>query len=486
MKRSYVIGIHQSVVQEHWVHAWEEQLGQPIRSFVRAQLIDTKEGACTVVPYATEEEEGVIYFVGRGRKNDLTTKRVRPLFATVGKRAKERNDENIYVVADSFTSSEGLDDDWIDVATEGFLLGQYTVPTYETTNNAPDYELKSFIFHGAERQGEIGRVKAEAVNWARTLVNEPPNVLTATRLVEEATQLAHKHRFELEILDREALEDIGAGALLAVNQGSVEPPYLIVLKYRVDDTWDDVIGLVGKGITYDTGGYSLKPKASMATMKGDMGGAAAVLGAMDIVGATRPNRNVIAVVATTDNMISGEAIKPDDVITSLSGKTIEILNTDAEGRLVLADAVTYAKQEGADAIVDVATLTGGVITALGYDKTGTLTNDATFYESFERAAEDEDEFVWRLPLTEADRRRIRTSDVADVNNSPGRDGHMIFGGGFVGEFVGETPWIHVDIAGTSWASNAHALGPKGGTGAIVRTLARFVERATIRPTKRNE
>src|SRR5690606_13031462 len=175
-------------------------------------------------------------------------------------------------------------------------------------------------------------------------------------------------------------------------------------------------------------------------------------------------------------MVSGNAFKPDDVITSLSGKTIEILNTDAEGRLVLADSVTYAKQLGATRIIDVATLTGGVIVALGMDNTGALTNDEAFFEEFLEASLETGEFVWRLPLTENDKKRLRKSDVADLNNSPGRDGHMIFGGGFVGEFVEDTPWIHLDIAGTSDASAAHDLGPKGATGVMVRTLATVVER----------
>src|SRR5690606_20134912 len=175
-------------------------------------------------------------------------------------------------------------------------------------------------------------------------------------------------------------------------------------------------------------------------------------------------------------MVSGNAFKTDDVITSLSGKTIEILNTDAEGRLVLADSVTYAKQLGATRIIDVATLTGGVIVALGMDKTGALTNDEAFFEEFLEASAETGEFVWRLPLTENDKKRLRKSDVADLNNSPERDGHMIFGGGFVGEFVGDTPWIHLDIAGTSHADAAHDLGPAGGTGAMVRTLALFVEK----------
>lgn len=307
----------------------------------------------------------------------------------------------------------------------------------------------------------------------------PPNLLTATEMANYARKLAEKYDFEIEVLGKKEMEEQGMGAILAVNKGSVEEPQLIVLKYTGTDQWEDVVGLVGKGITYDTGGYSLKPRDGMVGMKGDMGGAAAVLGAMTIIGETRPAKNVIAVIASTDNMVSGEAFKPDDVITSLSGKTIEVLNTDAEGRLVLADAVTYAKQSGADYLVDVATLTGGVIIALGNDKTGALTNDEAFFEEFMHAATETGEFVWRLPLTESDKKRIRKSNVADLNNSPGRDGHMIFGGGFVGEFAEDTPWIHLDIAGTSDASTAHDLGPKGATGVMVRTLATLIERMAV-------
>ena len=322
---------------------------------------------------------------------------------------------------------------------------------------------------------EIGKVYADAVNEARTLINLPPNLLTATDLADYATELANIYDLEVEILNKAQLEELGMGGILSVNKGSVEEPRLITIKYQGKPEWEDVIGFVGKGVTYDTGGYSLKPRDGMVGMKGDMGGAAAVLGAMRIIGETRPKQNVVAVIGSTDNMVSGEAFKPDDVITMYNGKTVEVLNTDAEGRLVLADAMTYAKQQGANYLIDVATLTGGVIVALGKDKTGALTNNEEFFEEFMEAAIETGEFVWRLPLTESDKKRIRKSDVADLNNSPGRDGHMIFGGGFVGEFAEGTPWIHLDIAGTSDAGAPHALGPKGGTGVMVRTLATLVE-----------
>lgn len=423
-----------------------------------------------------------VLFVGLGVKNTLTEERLREVFAAVGKELSKMKTASAAIWTAPFTNEKLVCEDVVFTAAEGLALGAYEFEGYKTDSNDRDVALESVSFLSSANEEElkaafeVGKVHAHAVNEARNLVNMPPNILTATEMANYAQQLAEKHDFEIEVLGKKEMEELGMGAILAVNQGSTEEPKLIVLKYAGTDTWEDVIGLVGKGITYDTGGYSLKPREGMVGMKGDMGGAAAVLGAMSIIGELRPSKNVVAVIASTDNMVSADAFKPDDVITSLSGKTIEVLNTDAEGRLVLADAVTYAKQSGADYLIDVATLTGGVIVALGMDKTGALTNDEAFFEEFMHAATETGEFVWRLPLTESDKKRLRKSDVADLNNSPGRDGHAIFGGGFVGEFVGDTPWIHLDIAGTSGAESAHDLGPKGGTGVMVRTLATVVER----------
>ena len=434
------------------------------------------------MPSMNEQGYKRVLFIGLGTKNSLTEDRLREVFAAAGKELSKMKVSSVAIWTAPFTNEKITCEDVVFTAAEGLGLGAYEFEGYKTDSNERDVTLETVSFLSAADEEElkaafeVGKVHAYAVNEARNLVNMPPNILTATEMANYARQLAEKHDFEIEVLGKAEMEELGMGAILAVNKGSVEEPRLIVLKYAGTDTWEDVIGLVGKGITYDTGGYSLKPREGMVGMKGDMGGAAAVLGAMSIIGELRPSKNVVAVIASTDNMVSAEAFKPDDVITSLSGKTIEVLNTDAEGRLVLADAVTYAKQSGADYLIDVATLTGGVIVALGMDKTGALTNDEAFFEEFMHAATETGEFVWRLPLTESDKKRLRKSDVADLNNSPGRDGHMIFGGGFVGEFVGDTPWVHLDIAGTSGAESAHDLGPKGGTGVMVRTLATLVER----------
>ncbi|MCZ8535210.1 leucyl aminopeptidase [Psychrobacillus psychrodurans] len=477
-----VVGVSKHVENTPKWDTFLNSFGEHIGDWVKSGDISTELKKIVKIPVSNHESVKRVLFVGIGDRKQLTQEKVREAFGLVGKELLTSKPESLAIWLPSFTSEAIVVADVAYLAAEGIGMGSFTYEGYKTTSNVPDYYLPSIELLMDEEDDEVvsyfevGTIYADAVNEARILVNTPGNVLTSTQLGEYARELGETYGFETEILGKKEIEELGMGALLAVNQGSVEEPRLIALKYQATDDWTDVVGLVGKGITFDTGGYSIKTKTGIVGMKGDMGGAAAVLGAMQIIGELRPNKNVIAIIASTDNMISGNAFKPDDVITSMSGKTIEILNTDAEGRLVLADAVTYAKQQGANYIVDVATLTGGVITALGYDKTGALTNDEEFFETFMESSLETGEFVWRLPLTENDKKRIRKSDVADLNNSPGGDGHMIFGGGFVGEFVEETPWIHLDIAGTSDTKAAHDFGPKGGTGVMVRTLATLVER----------
>lgn len=454
-----------------------QAFGVSLVDFIKSGDIDTAAAAITKLPIAHAIVKRII-FIGLGDGNDVSTAVVRNGF---GLAAQAFNGNHVAIALQSFTTAVLDAPQSAYLAAEGLVLGGYKVPNYKTTSNAQHVTLEMVELVAQDEEEEIiesftvGRIYAEAQNEARSLVNMPPNLLTATELANYASNMAKEFGLEIEVLTKSEITELGMGGILAVNKGSVEEPRVITIKYQGTTTWENVIGLVGKGVTYDTGGYSLKPKDGMVGMKGDMGGAAAVLGAMRIIAQLKPAKNVVAVIGSTDNMISGEAIKPDDVITMYNGKTVEVLNTDAEGRLVLADAVVYAQQQGAQAIVDVATLTGGVIVALGMDKTGALTNDDALFETLLEASMDTDEFIWRLPLTENDKKRIRKSTVADYNNSPGRDGHMIFGGGFVGEFVGEMPWIHLDIAGTSDTKSAYATGPAGGTGVMVRTLAAFIE-----------
>ncbi|MBO9130673.1 leucyl aminopeptidase [Bacillus sp. 165] len=420
------------------------------------------------------------YFVGLGKQESCTTETMRQSLGKLFKTLKSAKLVHAAVLLDSFVTDKI---DTLDVAhlfAETFALGTYELETYKT-NKKERKELENITVISQEDSEElqaaltVGYVHGRATNSARTLVNLPPNKLTATDLANYAVQLAEKYDMDYKVLDKEEMEELGMGALLAVNQGSAEPPKMIALLYQGKEEWTDVIGFVGKGITYDTGGYSLKPREGMVGMKSDMGGAAAVLGAMEIIGELKPEQNVVAVIPATDNMVSGTAFKPDDVITSMSGKTIEVLNTDAEGRLALADGIAYAKKLGANYLVDVATLTGGVIVALGNHTTGVMTNNEAFFEKVLEAALETDEPMWQLPIFERDKERVRNSKFADLNNSPGRDGHAIMAGVFLGEFAEDTPWVHLDIAGTATSNGAHDLGPIGGTGVMVRTLATLVE-----------
>ncbi|MGE6257565.1 leucyl aminopeptidase [Heyndrickxia sporothermodurans] len=423
-----------------------------------------------------------LLFVGLGKEKDLTFEDVKVSFGRAFKAVKESGLQTVAIALDTFITESISPEDAASALSEAFALASYELIVYKQKSNEPEKTVEQInvITNADQKETDaaltVGYSYGKATNSARSLVNLPGNMLTATDLAQYAEDLAKKYEFEVEILEKEEMEKLGMGAFLAVNQGSVEPPKMIVLKYQGKEVWEDVIGLVGKGVTFDTGGYSIKTKTGIVGMKTDMGGAAAVLGAMEVIGELKPEQNVVAVIPSTDNMISGSAFKPDDVITSMSGKTIEVLNTDAEGRLALADAVTYAKHHGANYLVDVATLTGGVITALGLDKTGAMTNNEAFFEQVLEASNEAGEFIWRLPITENDKKRVRGSKIADLNNSPGSEGHAIMGGAFVGEFAESTPWVHLDIAGTAVTNKEYDLGPSGATGVMVRTLALLVER----------
>ncbi|WP_062110779.1 leucyl aminopeptidase [Bacillus niameyensis] len=461
--------------------ALDEMFAGDLTELVKSGDISAKYKSVSVIHSLGRTGIKRLVFIGLGKEKDRTLNDVKIALGAACKKIDGMRLKQFSVAIDTFTNAEISEADAALIFSEAYILSTYKFAGYKQRSNEPDVKVESIhVFTEADQQEvvsalEIGQAYGEGTNSTRTLVNLPGNMLKAVDLAEYARSLGEKHELEVEILSKEEIEKLGMGALLAVNQGSTEPPFMITLKYQGKSEWTDVIGLVGKGITFDTGGYSLKPKDGIVGMKTDMGGAAAVLGAMEIIGKLRPEQNVVAVIPTTDNMVNGNAFKPDDVITSMSGKTIEVLNTDAEGRLVLADAITYAKHNGANFLVDIATLTGGVIVALGLDKTGALTNNEELFEKVLMASYEADEFIWRLPYTEKDKERVRSSKIADLNNSPGREGHAIMGGAFVGEFVENTPWVHLDIAGTATIKSAHELGPDGATGVMARTLALLVE-----------
>ncbi|WP_129729398.1 leucyl aminopeptidase [Ectobacillus funiculus] len=476
-----VVAVFEGKDMSPFIKEIDDSLDGHITALLAEGEISAKKKAVSKVHTLGKTNVKRYYFVGLGKKERYTTEVLRHSFVRLFKTLKSVNLKNLSVLLDSFVAGDITALHAAHILAEAYCLGTYHIETYKT-KQAAQKALDALTVITKEEREEVqaaltvGYTYGRATNSARTLVNMPPNKLTAVELADYAVELAKKYNMEYKVLEKADLEKMGAGALLAVNQGSVNPPKMVALLYKGKEEWTDVIGFVGKGITYDTGGYSLKPRESMVGMKGDMGGAASVLGAMEIIGELRPKKNIAAVIPITDNMVSGTAFKPDDVITSLSGKTIEVLNTDAEGRLALADGITYVKQLGANYLVDVATLTGGVIVALGNHTTGAMTNDEAFYGQVLAAAFKTDETIWRLPIFERDKERVRNSKFADLNNSPGRDGHAIMAGAFLGEFAENTPWVHLDIAGTSDTKSEHDLGPAGATGVMVRTLAMLAER----------
>jgi leucyl aminopeptidase len=316
---------------------------------------------------------------------------------------------------------------------------------------------------------EAARVTSEAANRARELQDLPANVLTPTHLADRATELAKEHEsLSVEVLGRKEIAEKGMGGLVAVSQGSVEDPRLILLRYRADAE-GETIGLVGKGVTFDTGGISIKPAASMQEMKMDMSGAASVLEAVAAIAELELPVKLVAVIPATENMPSGSAVKPGDIITQLNGKTVEVNNTDAEGRLILADALTYCVQQGGDRVVDLATLTGAVLVALGSTYAALISNDDEWAEKVEAAAERTGELAWRLPL-HPEYKELTKGTAADLTNaSAKRKAGTIYAGSFLEEFVEGNPWVHLDIAGTAWDVGREYVG-KGPTGYGVRLL----------------
>ena len=321
-----------------------------------------------------------------------------------------------------------------------------------------------------------GLIIARAQNFARSLVNEPGNILTPTVLAERSKAMCDESGLACEVYSMDKLKELGMGAFAAVAQGSAEPPALIVMTYTPEGGAVEgapVIGLVGKGITFDTGGISIKPADNMEKMKYDMAGAAAMIGAMMAIAELKPTVKVISVVCSAENMPDGKAFKPGDVVTTMSGKTIEIINTDAEGRLVLADGLHYARTLGCTHLVNAATLTGACVVALGYLNVGVFSNDDATWEKFLGTAKQAGEKFWRLPCTDDYKDGIKSA-IADMVNAGSRAGGAINAAMLLKEFVGDTPWLHLDIAGCAWNEELKPWLPKGPTGIAVRSIVEWV------------
>ena len=420
-----------------------------------------------------------LLLVGAGKREQWNSATLRKIAGAALRYLKARSVKNFaLLVREGHATEESAQ-----AVAEGALTANFETDKYKT-DKKNDKNIEAISISGysdAERAaGEKGlskgRVIADAQNFARDLINEPSNKLTPRILAEKAEAMAKQAGLAVEILDEKKIADLKMGALLSVSQGGPEPPRMMVVSYTPANPKPGapVIGLVGKAVTFDTGGISIKPADGMEKMKYDMAGGATMLGVMRALAALKPNVKVICVVPSTENMPGGTAQKPGDIQTAMSGKTIEVLNTDAEGRLILADGVHYAKQLGATHLVDAATLTGAIVVALANVNVGVFGSDQAFTDKLLASAKATGEKMWQMPIDD-DYRDFIKGTVADIQNiSSGKGGGAITGAMFIKEFTGDTPWIHLDIAGTAWNDDAKPWLAKGPTGVALRTLVHLV------------
>ncbi len=421
-----------------------------------------------------------VVIAGLGKQLEVTRDKVRGVVAETCRLLRQKDIDSVATIAQGAgiagISVEGA----AQSVTEGALLGVYAFRKH-ITKEAEYGEIRELTIVIADEaklpsleQGcSRGKILAEATNLARDMVNEPANYMTPSQMAAIAQRLAETSGLELSVLEWEQMQELGMGALLGVARGSLEPPKFITLRYKGSDSGETDVALVGKGITFDSGGISIKPSEKMEEMKGDMAGGAAVMAAISAIAQLKPGINAVAIIPATENLPGGNALKPGDILTAMNGKTIEIISTDAEGRLILADALGYANKLGARHIVDVATLTGAMVIALGNIYSGVFGNNQELIDRVIAAGTAAGELIWPMPMHERYKEQIK-SDVADIKNVGSRYGGAITAAQFLAEFAGDTPWVHLDIAGTSMSEKEQTYLVKGATGVPVRTLVNLV------------
>jgi leucyl aminopeptidase len=410
--------------------------------------------------------------VGLGAESDFTTDRARRAATAAGLFARQRKMARLgFFLPKRFESPEV-----VQAVVEGLTIAEFDAAAYKTVNFEPFVFQKVSIIVSSSSDSvraavNRGRVLGESTNAARALANEPANRLTPSIFAERAASIARQAGVSVETLDEQALAKLGMGMLLGVGQGSHEPPRLLAMRHQpAGAPVRPVLGLVGKGITFDTGGISIKPAEGMERMKDDMAGGAAVVAAMCAISRLGAPINVVAAVPIAENMPGGRAMRPGDVLTSASGKTVEVLNTDAEGRLILGDALWYAQKMGATHLIDIATLTGAISVALGKFTSGLFGTPPQWVEFVRTIAERAGDRLWPMPLFDEYKDQLK-SEIADMVNIGGRQGGAITAALFLKEFTGGLPWAHLDIAGTAWVEDARPYMPKGAAGIGIRTLA---------------
>jgi leucyl aminopeptidase len=464
--------------------AVDAALGGAIRKLIQAGEVKGKWGEQTLIHTLGKLPAERVLVMGLGKSDELTLDRARMVSAEAAKHLRKIGAWRVGSIvhgagtgtargagSGGFNSAQA-----IQALVEGALLGLYRFARYKP--NAEDAkEMESLAIVERDR-GKLramveavrrGKIVAEATNAARDLVNEPGNTLTPRELARRARAMARRAGIGCQVLGPQVLRRLGARALLGVARGSQEPPQLIVLEYRGGRRGGPHLGLVGKGITFDSGGISIKPAENMEAMKGDMAGAAAVLAATSAIARLKLPIHVTTVVPATENLPSGSALKPGDILRAMSGKTIEVINTDAEGRLVLADALHYARSRKVSHLVDAATLTGACVVALGTINSGAFTNNQALLDKVLAAGRAAGEKIWALPM-DPEYDELIKSEIAEIKNTGGRKGGAITGAKFLQQFVADTPWVHLDIAGTFETDKEKGYQPKGGTGVMVRTL----------------
>ena len=453
----------------------DRRAGGVLRSLIETGEFIGKAGDLAYLHQVGEMKARRILLLGAGKESEFETGNVRKLAGTAARTLRGKKARSFaFLRRSQLAIGESAQ-----AATEGALLALFDPDKYHTSDKTEN-PLGLMILASADgdqqaiqRGIDRGRVIAEATNFGREVINEPANVMTPTEMARRAEEMAKEYGLAFEVLEEERMKELGMGALLGVAQGSAEPAKLIVMTYEPKEASPECVAIVGKGVTFDTGGISIKPSEGMEQMKYDMAGGATTIAAMRAIAQLKPSVKVIGIVPATENMPGGRAQRPGDVVRAMTGKTIEVINTDAEGRLILADAVAYARKLGATQIVDLATLTGAVSIALGDLYVAILGNDQPWIDRVMAAAKKSGERFWQLPLDKEYREQIK-SEIADIKNIGGRKAGTITGAYFIREFVEDTPWAHLDIAGTAWneSNKPHlAVGP---TGICVRTLVNLV------------
>ncbi|MQG15648.1 MAG: leucyl aminopeptidase [SAR202 cluster bacterium] len=461
-------------------HSVDKLLNGAITNLIELGEIRGKSGELTLIHTQGVIKPKRVVVAGLGLKEKFDQDVIRSVSGTIARFLNSKQINNYATVLHGGGSKSIKSKYAARSIAEGTLLGSYKFNGHKSKKSVQNIENLIIVEKDQAKIDDIqlgvdqGSTIASSVSLARDLVNQPANYMTPSHLADIATDICDQTNLKLEVLDENKMRELKMGALLGVAKGSVVPPKMIIIKYIGDpDNLDNNIGLIGKGITFDSGGISIKPSGGMAAMKGDMAGAASVISAMQAIDILSPKINVTAIAAATENMPGGNAQKPGDVVVAMNGTTIEVDNTDAEGRLVLSDAVSYAVQLGIKRIVDVATLTGAIEIALGKVTTGAFSNNSELVNQVIEAGKNAGEKIWELPTFD-EYRELYKSDVADLKNVGGRQAGSITGAMFIGEFAKDVPWVHLDIASTSTSAKTFGLITKGATGTPVRTLVYLV------------